>query len=373
MKFAIITHVPHLKKDSQLYAYAPYVREMNLWDQHVDEVLLVAPYKKGIPDAIHLPYEARKITFMEVPGFNAIGLAGKISALLKMPKIAWTVYMAMKKADHIHLRCPGNMGLLGCLLQIFFPAKPKTAKYAGNWDPKSKQPSSYRFQKRILGNTFLTKNMQVLVYGEWPHQTKNIKPFFTATYSESDKEPVISKKLESKIKLLFAGTLSKGKRPMYAVRLAEMLCNNGHDVQLELYGDGAEREQLQHYILEKNLGEVIFLLGNQAKEKLQEAYKNSHFLILPSQSEGWPKVVAEAMFWGCVPVSSPVSCIPNMLGDGERGILLDLELEKDSQKIMDLIKQPEDYHEKAEKAVFWSRKYTLDYFENEIKLLLKKP
>lgn len=373
MKFAIITHVPHLKEDSKLYAYAPYVREMNLWNQHVDEVLLVAPYKKGTPDAIHISYETDRITFMEVPGFNAIEFLGKVLALLKMPQIIWTIFKAMQKADHIHLRCPGNMGLLGCLLQIFFPAKPKTAKYAGNWDPKSKQPLSYRFQKWILGNTFLTKNMQVLVYGEWPHQTKNIKPFFTATYGESDKEPVVPKNLEGKIKLLFAGTLSQGKRPMYAVQLAEMLYHKGHDVQLELYGDGVEKEPLEQYISQKELSKIIILLGNQTKERLQEAYQNSHFLVLPSQSEGWPKVVAEAMFWGCIPVSSPVSCVPNMLGNGERGILLDLELEKDSQKIAALINQPEDYHEKAEKAVFWSRKYTLDYFESEIKLLLIKP
>ena len=70
------------------------------------------------------------------------------------------------------------MGLIGAIVNILFPNKQKTAKYAGNWDPKSKQPWSYRLQKWILSNTFLTKNMQVLVYGEWPNQTKNIKPFF---------------------------------------------------------------------------------------------------------------------------------------------------------------------------------------------------
>ena len=30
--------------------------------------------------------------------------------------------------------------------------------------------------------------MQVLVYGEWEGSSKNIKPFFTATYSEMKKE-----------------------------------------------------------------------------------------------------------------------------------------------------------------------------------------
>ena len=77
--------------------------------------------------------------------------------------------------------------MLGCFIQILFPNKPKTAKYAGNWDPKSSQPTSYRIQKWILNNTILTKNMQALVYGEWEGNSKNIKPFFTATYQEKEK------------------------------------------------------------------------------------------------------------------------------------------------------------------------------------------
>lgn len=373
MKFAIITHVPHLKEDHRLYAYAPYVREMNLWNRYADEVLLVAPLTHIKPNPIHLAYDHTAITFLEVPSFTAIGLKAKALAFVKMPKILWTIYSAMKEADHIHLRCPGNMGLLGCLVQIFFPKTPKTAKYAGNWDPKSKQPLSYRLQKWILSNTFLTKNMQVLVYGEWPQQSKNIKPFFTATYQDNDKKPVVARSLDGKIKLLFAGTLAKGKRPLYAVQLAEKLFRNGQDVQLDFFGDGAERASLQQYILDNGLEDIIFLRGNQTREQLQEAYEKSHFLILPSQSEGWPKVVAEAMFWGCVPVSSAVSCVPNMLDKEARGVLLEMDIEKDSQKIINLIQQPEVYQRKAEKAVFWSRKYTLDYFENEIKQLLKRP
>ena len=104
-----------------------------------------------------------------------------------MPFLCYTIFKAMKKADHIHLRCPGNMGLIGSLIQIFFPNTPKTAKYAGNWDPKSKQPLSYVIQKWLLSSTFLTRNIKVLVYGEWEHQSKNITSFFTASYREEDK------------------------------------------------------------------------------------------------------------------------------------------------------------------------------------------
>ena len=44
-------------------------------------------------------------------------------------------------------------------------------------------------------------------------------------------------------------------------------------------------------------------------------YARSHFMLLPSScSEGWPKVLSEAMAYGVVPVASNVSCIPQILG-----------------------------------------------------------
>ena len=43
MKFTIITHVLHKKDQESLYAYEPYVREMNLWFKYVNEVKVVAP------------------------------------------------------------------------------------------------------------------------------------------------------------------------------------------------------------------------------------------------------------------------------------------------------------------------------------------
>ena len=44
--------------------------------------------------------------------------------------------------------------------------------------PKSKQPWTYKLQKWILSNTFLTRNMQVLVYGEWESELQKYKTLF---------------------------------------------------------------------------------------------------------------------------------------------------------------------------------------------------
>ncbi len=375
MKFLIITHVQHIKSQNNYFGYAPYVREMNIWLKYVNEVQIIAPLVKKEISPIHDSYMHEKISFEVVPEFSLTSVKEIVLTLVKLPNIFSKVYHAMKQADHIHLRCPGNMGLIGALVQILFPKKKKTAKYAGNWDPSAKQPFTYKLQRWILSNPFLTKNMQVLVYGEWPNQTKNIKSFFTATYSENEIQNsefrIQNKQIKEPISFIFVGTLSKGKQPLYALQLVEELHKRSHQVKLDLYGEGVLRKELENYIVLNQLEAIVVLKGNQSKETVLEVYQKSHFLLLPSKSEGWPKVVAEAMIWGCVPIVTPVSCVPYMLNKGERGILLSLDLEQDIDQIETEIKNKESYLEKAQNGLSWSREFTIDTFELEIEKLVK--
>lgn len=163
MNFVIVTHVPHILNKDKYFAYAPYVREMNIWVKQVDKLIIVAPISNLETSSIDISYNHNNIEFIPIASFDVLQLSAIFATAFKIPRICFSIYQAMQKADHIHLRCPGNIGLLGSFVQILFPNKIKTAKYAGNWDPKSNQPLSYKLQKWILSNTFLTKNIQVLV------------------------------------------------------------------------------------------------------------------------------------------------------------------------------------------------------------------
>ncbi|MEC7782986.1 MAG: glycosyltransferase [Bacteroidota bacterium] len=370
MKFAVITHIEHYEKNGVLYSYGPYVREMNLWFKDVDEVQVVGTFSSKNPGSIDLPYKATRLQLIKVPSFDITSIAQAGRALLVLPVIIKKIYQAMSGADHIHLRCPGNMGLLGAIVQVFFPKKKKTAKYAGNWDPKAKQPWSYKLQKWILSNTFLTRNMQVLVYGDWFDQSKNIKPFFTATYTEDDKKALPLRKYDLPLRFLFVGGLVPGKRPLYTLALVNELISKGFPAELHFYGDGPQKELLLEFITEHHLEKSVFLHGNQSAAAVAEAYTKSHFLILPSKSEGWPKAIAEAMWWGVIPIATPISCVPWMLDHGNRGILIKAKLESDAAQLEAFLKDKTGLKDMAQKASAWSRSYTLDLFEAELKKLL---
>jgi len=369
MKFLIITHVLHKKYHDLYYGYAPYIKEMNLWIKDLKEVTVVAPCVDKKPDAIDIHYNGN-IQFVKVPAFSFVSFSKILKSIVVLPLIFFKVISAMRHTGHIHLRLPGNMGLMGAIAQIFFPSIPKSVKYAGNWDPNAKQPWSYRLQKWIVSNTFLSKNMKVLVYGEWENQSKNIVPFFTASYAENEIFEVESKTLDRKINLIFVGTLTANKRPMLAVKTLKSLIDNGIEAHLKLFGEGIERIEIERFIVENNLEEKVYLMGNQNAETLKRAFHEAHFLIFASQSEGWPKVVAEAMIWKCLPITTKVSCVPYMLDDGNRGSLVYPKVEEIVQEIMDYRNNAVNYQNKCQNAYLWSKEYTLEKFETEIQKIL---
>ncbi len=371
MRFLIISHVLHKSKGPKWYAYAPYVREMNLWLKHVDEVEIVAPVTDMSISEIDIAYNHDHITLTQIPAIAFINISRGIKSLLALPYIFFKLWKACKRADHIHLRCPGNIGLLGCVVQVFFPNKVKTAKYAGNWDPNADQPKSYRFQKTILSSTKWTKKMTALVYGDWPNQTKNIKSFFTATYKDQDRTVPVTRDYTKALAFVFVGSLVTGKRPLLAIQIVEQLLSRGFECKLQIFGDGVLKPKLQQYIDDKQLGSSIVLHGNKTSETVKTALQSAHFTILASKSEGWPKALAEAMFFGVIPIATSISCVPNMLDYGNRGILIAPNVEDAVSKIVLALEANQGLVTLSKLASDWSQQYTLDVFESEIKKLLK--
>ncbi len=371
MRFLIVSHVVHKQVGNQFFAYGPYVREMNLWLKYVEEVVVLAPKVTDLPpDPIDLAYIHPQMKVIEVPEFDTLSFGSRLRLLVQVPLILSRTFVHMAQADHIHLRCPGNMGLIGCFVQIFFPKKKKSAKYAGNWDPNSPQPLTYRWQRSILANEFWTRNMKVLVYGNWSKKHKNLLNFFTASYTESEKVDVAVRSLNIPLQLIYVGSLHPGKNPLISCQALKIILKNGAKAQLHLYGEGEERGKLEEFIRDNRLEQHIFLHGNVNAQQLKTAYTQSHFLLFASETEGWPKAVAEAMFWGCLPLTTRVSCVPQMIGEGRRGDLVAKNPNDLAERVLYYLENPEEHQRKADLAMQWSRDYTLEKFESEVQKIL---
>jgi glycosyltransferase involved in cell wall biosynthesis len=277
----------------------------------------------------------------------------------------------MNRSDHFHFRCPSNVSAIAAMVQVFYPKKKKTTKYAGNWDPNSNQPMGYKFQKWLLGHSKLTKNMKLLVYGEWHSKSPHVVPFMSATYQDAEKVSFRKRDFNKSLKFVFIGAMVVGKRPLFTVQIIEALLKTYSNIELHMFGDGPLIDKVKSYLSQKNLQTSVFIYGNQPKEKVKEVVKQADFTILPSKSEGWPKAIAEGMFFGAIPISTKISCLPWILDYGNRGILIEPNIESAVEAInTNLELGNEHLNNLSKKAMDWSQQFTVDRLEFEIKQMV---
>ena len=201
------------------------------------------------------------------------------------------------------------------------------------------------------------------------------KPLNEITVHELDKHNptnYLSEFLENALTGTDIGLLSEAGCPGVADPGAEVVAlahKKGIEVRLDLFGEGILKGELLDYIKTNQLNRIVKIHGNQSKEVIKRALNKAHFSILPSKSEGWPKAIAEAMFFGVIPIATKVSCVPKMLDDGKRGILIVPEVNAAVLTIEETLKH-KDLKRMSKLASDWSQTFTLEYFESEIKKLL---
>lgn len=109
----------------------------------------------------------------------------------------------------------------------------------------------------------------------------------------------------------------KGLR--YLIAAAERFRDND-EVAFVIIGDGEERPWLEKLIAEKRLTKRVFLVGRIANAR--ELLPAFDVFVLPSVKEGFPWVVLEAMAAKVPMIASAVGAIPEIITDGENGLLV---------------------------------------------------
>lgn len=163
---------------------------------------------------------------------------------------------------------------------------------------------------RTAVTTTLMKNHIAENYGV-PLAKINVIPNFTLTDIFI---PASGKDASVKPRLIYVGRLSPEKN---LPGLLEAIA--GLEVELTIIGDGPQRQELQEKAARCGL-EVTFL-GNQPHHELPKFLNQADLFILPSISEGHPKVLLEAMACGLPVIGTKTPGIQALIRHRETGYL----------------------------------------------------
>ena len=320
----IISHTEHYKKtDGSIVGLGSTVTEINHLLTVFDRILHVAMLHEVPAPPSALPYTSSKITFVALPAVGGTSIQDKWAIIYKAPKILRVIKKALAQSDYFQFRAPTGIGVFVIPYLVFFSQKKGWFKYAGNWK-QEQAPLAYSFQRWLLKK----QKRKVTINGSWAGQPKQCltfeNPCLTLEEVAIGKTLAASKNLDvSAVRFCFVGRLEEAKGLGLLITAFKGLTpeEKARIQEITIVGDGKAK---QHYINSTiDSGLPFVFSGFLARKEVHEIYKKSHAILLPSASEGFPKVIAEAMNYGCLPLVSNVSSIGHYVQNEYNGFLLD--------------------------------------------------
>lgn len=320
MKLAIISHTEHyIDSNGRVVGWGATVREINHVASLFDMVYHVAPLHEGNAPLGMSPYEPSNIEFVPLRPSGGERLKDKFGVVAVMPHNMAVIRRILKDCNVFQFRAPTGMGVY-VIPFLLLSRKRGWFKYAGNWG-ESRPPLSYGFQRFLLKNQH---HYKVTINGRWPNQAAHLlsfeNPCLTDEEQAAGEQSMANKDFSGKLDFVFIGRLEDAKGVRRILQVFSMIddVRVGH---VHLIGDGPKRAEYEEYA-KKNCKQDIVFHGFLKRNDIDSILCRSHILLLPSDSEGFPKVVAEAANYGLIPIVSDVSCIGQYVINGETGYLV---------------------------------------------------
>jgi glycosyltransferase involved in cell wall biosynthesis len=121
--------------------------------------------------------------------------------------------------------------------------------------------------------------------------------------------------------MICVGRLSPEKGQAGLLRAFAQLREKHAELKLRLVGDGPDRASLETLAGEIRISDAVTFAGRLPEGETLAEIARADILVLPSFLEGLPIVLMEAMAVGVPVIASRVAGIPELVEDGETGLL----------------------------------------------------
>ena len=123
---------------------------------------------------------------------------------------------------------------------------------------------------------------------------------------------------------LYLGRLSSEKNVDVFLDAIRLVRETGRDIAAAIVGSGPEEQALRASVRDMRLDNDVTFFGQRPYSETPLWYSAADVVVLPSSSEGLPRVMLEAMACGAPFVGTPVSGIADQIRSGRNGLIVDL-------------------------------------------------
>lgn len=365
LNLLVISHTAHVQREGKYYGWGPTVAELNFLTTKFDQIVHIAPVVNNEKADMPASFSEVNKGIRMVPVLNRGGTSWKAKLIVLWDSFHYltVIWKELKCGpDLIHVRCPANISFIALIVLLVFPRKRKWIKYAGDWKPQN-DFLSYKLQRFIIRN--LLSNHFATVNGHFPDEKKFIHYFLNPSFTLDEVRQASGfaevKELRTDgFRMIFVGSLERNKGADIALRAFRLLTRH-HAGEFTVIGDGSEAINLQKLAIDLELKNTVRFVGWKSRSEIKDYYAKAHFIILPSQGEGWPKVISEGMAYGVIPIVSDVSNLKSLLEAGRIGkVIPEYSAQSYADAVHAYLKNHQEWQLESSRATNFAREFSFE-------------
>ena len=181
--------------------------------------------------------------------------------------------------------------------------------------------------------------------------------------------------LQKKKELLFCGRMDNVQKCVFRVLdVWAQLQNVFPDWSLVLIGEGPDRVAIENSAKERGLKNISF----EGFQKPLPFYKSASCLIMTSEFEGFPLVLAECMVFGVVPcVYDSFDAVHDIIRDNQNGVIVEkinglFSAKEMADRLAEIMSDDCRRETMAQNAIETSKKYSIDSIYKQWEIVLRE-
>jgi len=352
MRFFAVSDGSVYKEDGEYYSADTYLDFLEEICKNFSATTLCIPVSQGrVGNKIFKDFQEDRLKIIETFQYRTV-----INFYKNLPLVLignfFTFLREIKKSEVVFLRLPAMNGFLIALLAFIYK-KPVISYLVGDEYEIIRTGNSYKgLQFKIALavsrlHTFICRKIisfsKVSFFLSTELKSKfsvgKESDFFVFTSLVEESGITINKEistLSDTLQMLYVGRLSYEKGLEYVIHAVQHLVRDNISVKLLICGEGPERNKLETLVCEMGLSNYVEFCGFISwGDKLSDMYLSSDVFVLPSLSEGVPKVLLEAMSKGLPVIATSVGGIPDIIKNMDNGMLVS---SKSSEEIVKSVK-----------------------------------
>ena len=344
--------------------------QMQALSELFEATTLVVPCSSSTTTVGGMNLTGRNLSVRSLTNPSGQGFRRKVRFLFWLLRNAPAMIQEVRRADVVHTPIPGDIGTIGMLL-AFVWRKPLFVRHCGNWFVQ--KTTAEHFWKWFMERFAGSRNVMLATGGgtEPPsRRNPSIRWIFSTTLTEQELKACSMRRAgfsPERVRLIIVCRQDKEKGTGVVIESLPFILRDFPQANLDVVGDGQALVKFNELAAALGVTDRITFHGKVDHDEVIRLLHQADLFCYPTAaSEGFPKVVLEALACGLPVVTTPVSVLSQLIGSGCGLIIEEATPMAVADAVRECLSDPERYRVMSAKAHDTARQYSLERWRDTI-------